>query len=62
MPTTRRQFLRNTVCAAVGSTSIVRTLFDLGNINAAAATRSPAPSAACLPPRRGTSSSTRPAT
>jgi uncharacterized protein (DUF1501 family) len=38
MPSTRRQFLRNTVCAAVGSTSIVRTLFDLGNINAAAAT------------------------
>ena len=43
MTTSRRQFLRHSVCAAVGSTSIVRTLFDLGNINAAAA--------ATLPPR-----------
>lgn len=36
MPSTRREFLRNTVCAAVGTTSIVRTLFDLGGIAAAA--------------------------
>ena len=35
-PTTRRDFLRNTLCAAVGTTSIVRTLFDLGSIAAAA--------------------------
>lgn len=41
MSTTRRQFLRNTVCAAVGSTSIVRTLFDLGSVNAAAAATLP---------------------
>jgi uncharacterized protein (DUF1501 family) len=41
MSTSRRQFLRNSVCAAVGSTSIVRTLFDLGNINAAAAATLP---------------------
>jgi uncharacterized protein (DUF1501 family) len=36
MPTTRRDFLRNSLCAAVGTTSIVRTLFDLGGIAAAA--------------------------
>jgi uncharacterized protein (DUF1501 family) len=36
MPSTRRAFLRNTMCAAVGTTSIVRTLFDLGSIAAAA--------------------------
>jgi len=36
MATTRRQFLRNSLCAAVGTTSIVRTLFDLGSIAAAA--------------------------
>jgi uncharacterized protein (DUF1501 family) len=36
MPSTRREFLRNTMCAAVGTTSIVRTLFDLGGIAAAA--------------------------
>jgi uncharacterized protein (DUF1501 family) len=41
MSTSRRQFLRNSVCAAVGSTSIVRTLFDLGSINAAAAATLP---------------------
>jgi uncharacterized protein (DUF1501 family) len=39
MPTTRRDFLRNTLCAAVGTTSIVRTLFDLGNIEAASLPR-----------------------
>jgi uncharacterized protein (DUF1501 family) len=36
MATTRRQFLRNSLCAAVGTTSIVRTIFDLGSIAAAA--------------------------
>lgn len=36
MSSTRREFLRNTLCAAVGTTSIVRTLFDLGGIAAAA--------------------------
>ena len=41
MPFTRRDFLRSTACAAVGTTSIVRTLFDLGNIEAAAATLPP---------------------
>jgi uncharacterized protein (DUF1501 family) len=36
MSTSRREFLRNTVCAAVGTTSIVRTLLDLGSVAAAA--------------------------
>ncbi len=39
MPSTRRDFLRTVckgTCAAVGATSIVRTLFDLGHIAAAA--------------------------
>jgi len=36
MTFTRRDFLRATTCAAVGTTSIVRTLFDLGSIAAAA--------------------------
>ena len=35
MTFTRRDFLRTSVCAAVGTTSIVRTLFDLGGIAAA---------------------------
>jgi uncharacterized protein (DUF1501 family) len=37
MATTRRQFLRNSLCAAVGTTSIVRTIFDLGSIGSLAA-------------------------
>jgi uncharacterized protein (DUF1501 family) len=36
MASTRRQFLRSSLCAAVGTTSIVRTLLDLGSIAAAA--------------------------
>jgi len=36
MSFSRRDFLRTSVCAAVGTTSIVRTLFDLGGIAAAA--------------------------
>ena len=36
MPFTRRELLWGTACAAVGTTSIVRTLFDLGSIAAAA--------------------------
>jgi uncharacterized protein (DUF1501 family) len=36
MTFSRRDFLRSTMCAAVGTTSIVRTLFDLGGIAAAA--------------------------
>ncbi|HEX3532013.1 MAG TPA: DUF1501 domain-containing protein [Thermoanaerobaculia bacterium] len=36
MSFSRRDFLRTSVCAAVGTTSIVRTLLDLGGIAAAA--------------------------
>src|SRR4051812_48228183 len=36
MAITRRELIRHSVCAAVGTTSIVRTIFDLGNVAAAA--------------------------
>jgi len=36
MAITRRELICRSVCAAVGTTSIVRTLFDLGNVAAAA--------------------------
>jgi uncharacterized protein (DUF1501 family) len=36
MAITRRELICRSVCAAVGTTSIVRTIFDLGNVAAAA--------------------------